>query len=148
MARRLSDDQQFREAIAYLHGRIERELEAFADSVSFPKVVVTRRLGALLLGFRQGDENRLSHLPSSGNHVETRQGSSVPPKVEGTVESHGGSSLKQLEAAQSPSKAGENKVSAIKEYWAKMTPEERKKVMRERMKKWAPEAKAKWKKGT
>jgi hypothetical protein len=142
MKRGLINEQELRERIAYIHGRVERELEAFANSLAIPAVELTQRLGRLLLGEGSGFEDSLPHV-----RLETRSQSQRVAKVESPVDPHG--SRPRLEAGgreAAPEVApGEVKEpSPIKKYWAQFTPEERRKMFKARQRKWAPEAKAKW----
>jgi hypothetical protein len=117
--------------VAYLHGRIEAEIERFASSMGISPLELTERLVELLLppGKRAG--NRLPVLQS--NSPARR---SPVAKVEVAVEPHG----------RRPQNREVGATSAIKKYWQKMTREQRSAEVRRRMKKWSPEAKKKWRK--
>lgn len=136
------NEQQLRERIAYIHGRIEREIEAFAASLALPAVALTSRLGALLLGLDERDAHRLPDVS-----MDARQGGRVLAEVESAGQSHGGvaQSRGQLTAGNGTGKAATNKVR--RNYWANKTEEERIKEMARRRRKWTPEARAKWKSG-
>jgi hypothetical protein len=137
-------EQEIRERVAYIHGRIERELEAFAHSLAIPAVELTYRVGALLLGDGEGRQDRLPPLP-----VGTGTRSIVVAEVEGPVEPHGGKPRAQRRTADNDSTTATapRKVKAltgIQRYWARFTPDERSRMMKARFKKWSPEAKASW----
>ena len=139
------NEQQLRERIAYIHGRIEREIEAFATALSLPPMALTSRLGALLLGIPEGHDHSLPDVP-----VEAGPGSRVLAEVEGARQSHGGvaRTRRQLAAGKRTGKAAPDKVSeGQKKYWADMTPEERSKEMARRRRKWSKASLAKWQRG-
>lgn len=141
------DEQKLRESIAYIHGRIERELEAFAGSLALPAVELTQRVGALLLGQGQWTGDRLPSVPSRRSALDSRQRSIPVAALESAIESHGGGAQSRLILpAPSPgtSEAPTRQMTAQQQYWASKTPEQRSAEMRKRMKKWSPTAKAKW----
>lgn len=149
MKRGSHDEQTLRERIAYIHGRLEYQIEAFADSLNVPRLELTQRLGAIFLGVGEGYADYLSDLQSGRYHLEAGSGSGTAPEVEGAVSSHG--SLPQPERPQEsvrPRQAAQDQVehrgSAQKGYWAKMTPQQRRNEMRRRQAKWGKEAVKKW----
>jgi hypothetical protein len=141
------NEQQLRERIAYIHGRIERELEAFAATLALPPLALTARVGALLLGVEPGDVHHLSDVP-----LASGEGSGTVAEMEGAGESHGrGTRTRgQLAARSGTGSPTPHQVKgsvAQKKYWGDKTPEERSKEMARRRRKWSPEARAKWKGG-
>jgi hypothetical protein len=150
MRRILQDEQIQRERIAYLHGRIEREIEAFADSLDLPKMELTQRLGALLLGIGQGYADHLPSVSGGRRHLEAGQGSDVLATLEGAVEPHGRSAQpERIEASVGTRQAHTHEVKAeyskaSKGYWAKMSPLQRKREMMRRQSLWSTRALKKW----
>jgi hypothetical protein len=142
MKRSIHDEQELRERTAYIHGRIERELEAFASSLAIPAMELTQRVGRLLLGEGPRVENHLPHV-----RLEARPESRALATLESVERPHGGSPRLtaggRAAAAQAP--VGEVKPPPpIKLYWAQFTPDERKQMMKERHAKWSPAAKKTW----
>jgi hypothetical protein len=88
MQRGLTNEQRIAQRVAYIHGRIERELEAFAGSLAIPAVELTARVGALLLGAGEWASDRLPALPQ-GSPLEAGAGSVAVATLEGASESHG-----------------------------------------------------------
>jgi hypothetical protein len=105
--------------VAYIHGRIEAQLEAFANSLNIPAAQLTSRVGALLLG-SQGREDMGPARRVSKLRRETAAGSCTVEPVEVAGSTRGGAS---------------NRRKGPKGYWAKLTPEQRSEEMRRRYKK-------------
>jgi hypothetical protein len=105
-------DRKIEIGAAYLHGRIEAQLEIYATSMGVPSFELTNRVAALLLTGSQGStENSMPDM--RGEATETRQ------------------ALRKMEMAGRPSK-GRPRKTGPRGYWAKMTPLERKSEMRRR----------------
>lgn len=135
--------------IAYVHGRIDKELETFASSLGVQTSYLSTRIGALLLTSRTGMESNLPSLRPA-----TSKERSPLESVERIEHARHASTWRKSAKRKSSSKAPKNKVaskkkplSSIKKYWAKFTPEQRKKIMAARHAKWSAAAKASWGKG-
>jgi hypothetical protein len=103
-------------SIAYIFGRTEAHLQAFAASMEIPYRELATRLGALLLSQGKGSGDRMPIVPSN---------SSKPRKTLAKVALDGGTHS----GAQTQQKA----VSGIKAYWAKMSPLQRKREIKRRL---------------
>ena len=112
-------------SIAYIHGRIEAQIDAFAGSLEIPPAYLASRLGSLLLGQEDGEvvgtEHHLPVMPR-----KTVAGGKTVAKVAVDGGTHRGSTQKA--------------------YWANMTPQQRSAEWKRRFKKWPPAAKLRWKK--
>ena len=117
--------------VAYLHGRLEAEIERFASSMGISPLELTERLVELLLpqGKRSGHRLPVLQHDSPARRVPVA-------KVEVAVEPHG----------SRPQDRESKPTSAIQAYWQNMTEAQRSAEMRRRMRKWSPEAKKKWRK--
>lgn len=150
MRRTSEDEQSLRERTAYLHGRIEREIEAFADSINVSKVELTQRLGALLLGIGTGHGDYLSHLSTGRSYMEARTGSTGTSPLESLGDTSSSSpqpewTTTSISAGQITKGEIERKHSKIaKGYWARMTPAQRSQEMQRRQSLWSTAAKKKW----
>lgn len=115
-------DKQFEIISAYIHGRIEAQIEAFAETLNIPKSQLTNRLGTLLLSNPQPrDENsmRILRRKTAKTHKPVR-------KV--AVDSNA--------RKNSTRKTASRKVGRPKKkvgYWASMTPEQRSEEMKRRL---------------
>jgi hypothetical protein len=123
------NDGKLNEAIAYLHGKIETQLEFYSNAAGLDARMVTARMGALLSGAWQradgGVPVRLESSPGRG------RGEAVAD-VEGGEQPHGrGASHRAAKGRRKGTKTGKA-VSGIKAYWAAMTPEERAKEVARR----------------
>jgi hypothetical protein len=119
------------EAIAYLHGKIEAELNYLALAAGLDASMVAARVGALLCGAWQRAE---SGLPMRMESAYGRAGASKSlADVEGGKQPHGHGAPHRA-ASKKRSKAGK-KVSGIRAYWAAMTPEQRSAEMAKRLRK-------------
>ena len=120
-------NREIEKAIAYIHGRTEAQLEAYASALGLPPGELASRVGALLSGAASGQvlgtDNRVPKLPSS-----PAERSKAVAKVEMDGRASGGASTQRA-------------------YWAKMSPLQRKREVRRRMQKWNPDAKRRWAKG-
>jgi hypothetical protein len=104
------------EAIAYLHGRIDKEIEIFAaTSVHVNAGELAERLGELLLAARVRIENHLSTLRES-----TTQGDKTLATVEMVSGPHSITSRKGM-----TDEAKEKLRKIAKARWAAMTPRQR-----------------------
>lgn len=106
-------------SIAYIHGRLEAEVESFASSLGITSQELTRRVGILLLGQGVG----------SGNSVPT-------VRVQTTTDSE---TVEQMARRSSASKRRAQKhpthakpFKGVKGYWAKMTAGQRSAEMNRR----------------
>ena len=129
--------QNVNEAIAYLHGKIEAELNYLALAAGLDARMVTARVGALLSGAGYGAE---SSLPMRMEPAHGRAGAGKPvADVEGRQQPHGrGASHRAAKGRRKGTKAGKA-VSGIKAYWTAMTPEQRSKEMARRQRKRSTE---------
>jgi hypothetical protein len=98
-------------SVAYIHGRIEAQLEAFAQSLDIPAWELAGRVGALLLGAESwsvlGTEDR---VPSVSGSATERSKTARKVAVDG----------------------GTHRSSAQKAYWERMTPKQRRQEVRRR----------------
>lgn len=69
----MNSGRNFENAIAYLHGRIEKEIEGFAQSLGVPTEILTSRLADLLRASGARGENQMSlvRLPSQQHQRPT-----------------------------------------------------------------------------
>ena len=114
-------------SIAYIHGRIEAQLEAYAFGIGIPASELAARLGTLLLGTESG--------PVLGTHDRVPKLPSPPAARSKAV---------AKVALDGRTSGGASKQRA---YWASLSPLQRRREVRRRMQKWSPEAKARWAKG-
>jgi hypothetical protein len=105
--------------IAYIHGRIEAQLESFAQSLNIPSSQLASRVGALLLGAQGGEIVG----PARGVSKLRREAAA------------GSSSVEPVEMAGGTRGGAQNRSKGPKGYWAKLTPEQRSEEMRRRYKK-------------
>jgi hypothetical protein len=122
------------EAIAYLHGRLELEIEYYCHHQGIDPLETTSFVGARLIG------TPMDHV--SAVLQAARAQHSAAPKVEVAHRAHGGRA--QAAEKRTARQIATHKVA--KGYWGKLSPEERSREMRRRMRKWKPEAKRNWKK--
>jgi hypothetical protein len=122
------NDGKLNEAIAYLHGKIETQLEFYSNAAGLDARMVTARVGALLSGAGHGTDGgvpvRMEPAPGRG------RGEAVAD-VEGGEQPHGRGAPHRAAQGRKGAKAGKA-VSGIKAYWAAMTPEERAKEVARR----------------
>jgi hypothetical protein len=140
--RKRAEDDTF---IAYVHGRIDKELETFAASLGVQASYLSERIAALLLSQGQRMESPLSSM-----RLEALSSRQSVESVEGTLHAHRASTRHSSKARAGSDKARKAKVkletlSPIQKYWAKFTPLQRKRMMAKRHAKWSTEAKAAWK---
>jgi hypothetical protein len=106
--------------VAYIHGRIEAQLEGFAASLGLPARQLTVRVAALLLGPESGgllgSENRVSSLPGASATADKATRTMAVAK-------------RPYRKARRPSLQ-----RGAAAYWAAMTPSQRSKEMQRRMK--------------
>jgi hypothetical protein len=117
-------DENLTVQLAYIHGRIEAQLEAYAQSLGLPAAQLTSRMGTLLLGTQNGEVMG----PARG-----------VPKLRSEA-AKGGEAMEPMAVAGSPRRRASG---SSKAYWAKMTPEQRSKEMQRRTKKRLATIKAK-----
>lgn len=112
-------ERQIEVGIAYIHGRIEAQIENFAFAIGIPARELAERVGALLLsppgGKVLGTKNSVSSL--LGPSPIKRKS---PRKMAVASDSHSGLSHKGTKITHP--------------YWSKLTPEERKAEMKRRRK--------------
>ena len=124
----MRDNAKLNEAIAYLHGKIEAELNYLALAAGLDARMVTARVGALLSGAWQRAE---SGLPMRMESAYGRAGASKSlADVEGGKQPHGHGA-----PHRAASKKRAKKLVGIKAYWAAMTPEQRSAEMAKRLRK-------------
>jgi hypothetical protein len=115
---RKNDEQRIRETVAYVHGRIERELEEYARQFLIPAVEFATRLGALLSASGQ----RANH--SMSLRLEAAPGSATASALEGDLQPHGDGA--QHPARRRTSKTRPGKVSSAQQrFWKSLSPEEK-----------------------
>jgi hypothetical protein len=103
-----------KEKISFIHGRIDAQIEGFAESMAIPKQLLAQRLAELLYPEGMGAGNRMSQM-----RLATKERNSSTQKVE----------------APSRPLRGQTSGAGIAAYWAKMTPEQRASEVKRRMKK-------------
>lgn len=105
--------------VAYIHGRIEAQIEAFADSAGIPAPELASRVGSLLCGAASGEvlgtEHRVPALPG-----QTAKGSKAVAKVALDGGTH-----------RKPQKS--RKVKKTTEWWWKLSEAERNKIKAKRL---------------
>lgn len=111
------DSKNFEVSIAYIHGRLEAQIEAFAQSLGIPARFLTNRLGTLLLVPEGGEVLRVAdHLPVVRRKTAKRSKAVAKVAVVSRPRSKASSSGKGPRA-----------------YWAAMTPKQRSVEMKRRM---------------
>ena len=107
-------------AIAFIHGRISVQIEDFAKILKLPERELANRLGILLLGLQSGEKIRVeNNLPEL--RPKTTKRTKRLRKMEMVSGTHRNKTYK--------------KNSSIKNWWSQFTPEQRKKIIHDRMKK-------------
>ena len=143
MKKKSKEDSGDETIIAYIHGRIDKEIEIFAASIGLQQEYLRARLSPLIFPMGKGLESNLSNLRSAAS-----QRDSAMESVEGSSTTHRHRSQRRASSSTASRKAAKSKVakklSSIAKWWAQFTPEERKKIAAQRKRKWSPEAKAKW----
>jgi hypothetical protein len=114
-------------ALAYLHGRLEAQLEAFATSWGIPITELTARLATLLLTTASRRELGANDTVSTLLRA-TAEGN---PTVESMAMDGNSHRIARGKRAQSAIK----KPSKMRAYWAAMTKEQRRAEIMRRMKK-------------
>lgn len=104
--------RNYESQIAYIHGRIEHEIEGFANSLGIPTLVLTERLAELLHARRSGVEDSMPGL----REISSKRSEKLGKTLEVAERTHLGS-----QAIKSPKPAKKRTNS----YWANMTPEQR-----------------------
>jgi len=107
--------------VIYIKGRIDQQIEGYANRLGLPPSVLAERLVQLLHPDRSWNKNKMSPLRENTPRVSKRLGATL----EVVKRTH--NNMQQGEGSEA------SKVSKIKEYWQRMTPEERKKEMDRRI---------------
>ena len=107
--------------IAYLHGRIEHELEGFASSLGVDLKEVSTRVGAALV--------------SSAGGQSVRGPDSLPIVRRKTTKAHKAVAKVGLRGRMSRKPQGtvHHKKSGIRQYWDRLTPKQRREEMQRRV---------------
>lgn len=101
--------------IAYIHGRIEAQIEAFAFGIGVPSASLAARVGALLLGNQNGKIVRIEdHMPTLRKK---------------TAKAH--TATRKMALVSNASRKPQRKNT----YWDRMTPRQRKAEMARRREK-------------
>lgn len=119
------DDSRIREAVAYLHGRLEIEIDYYCERKGISSLEVAPLVGAALGG------SPMDHMPAM--HPAPRQAHPPAPEMEVADGAHGGGA--QAAKRGRPRKDASGEVSQPKSasgYWAKMTPGQRSREMKRR----------------
>jgi hypothetical protein len=115
--------RSFEISLAYLHGRIEHEIETFADRLSVSPLELAARLGALLSNAGEWSGHQLPGLPLAPGGRWS--GDPPPPALEGVIESHGGETPHQAGAQAGAVSKGQKISAASKAMWDRLTPRQR-----------------------
>lgn len=121
MSANIYDQSAIKISLAYIHGRIEAEIESFANSLQLEPKEFTYRVATLLLGDSERSiKDRMSKLPNN-----TTKNNKTLGQMEMDVVTH----------SNRPSKTKKLKLkgSGPKRYWASMTKEQRKAEMARRI---------------
>jgi hypothetical protein len=120
----------FDEAIAYIHGRLEIQIEQFSASLGIQSIVLAERLADLLSPARQRNIHSVSIVRSSSTGHGT-------PLVPLALAESTHSQLSNAEPIQTTSNAPHKMRRKAKKVngggWGSMTPEQRSKEMKRRM---------------
>lgn len=104
--------QKVETRVAYICGRFERELEAYAVDLHITSAELTQRVVEFLLPERARIEHTMPYVPE----IPAKHGKTLA-KVEVAVSPH---------SKRTPGGVGKNKISSKqKAYWAKMTKKQR-----------------------
>lgn len=136
-----TNDRDFEFAIAQLYGQINIQIQQFAATVGVQASRIAERLSELLSPERERVFNHMSAM-----RVETTGVHRTMESMEMVVNAHSGKTPLGLEAGRETRKANSHRKVGPRSYWAALTPEQRSKEMRKRMKKWKPESRARWSK--
>jgi hypothetical protein len=110
-------DKHIDTAVAYLHGRIEAQLEAFAVSIGTSAADLTSRVATLLLAQGAGTAERVPKLRGASTSGDTRLA-----KVALVDRAH-----RPTQDAKRPGTySSKVRSTNVKGYWARMTPKQRK----------------------
>src|SRR6185312_8614684 len=110
-----SNERGIEVIVAYIHGRVEAQIEGFSNNLGIPTSELTTRVATLLLGMPSRSlEDRMSKVPRKTSKAYKTMGS-----VEVASGSRGNTSRKGKKVTHP--------------YWSKLTPEQRKKEMKRRM---------------
>lgn len=108
------EKRNYETQIAYIHGRIEAQLDAFAHSLNLPAAELAYRVGALLLAAQGGESLGPNHNLSFVRNATAQRHQAVEPlALAGSTHS---------KASHGP-----------KTYWSKMTKLQRSREMKRRM---------------
>jgi hypothetical protein len=133
MPRGIKNGSNIDTALQELFGGIKIQCVFFAAEVGVSANWVAERISTLLCPQREGFQYHLSELREETPGI----GRAMEPLAL-AVHAHRGGTPSTIEAQPKPRKAHS--------YWDGLTPEERSKEMKRRMKKWRPESKNKWSK--
>jgi hypothetical protein len=115
-------------SLAYIHGRLEAQIEIFATALGVPTVELAQRMGSLLSPPARGPLLGTDHRMPDLRQAST-QGNRVSRPLALAGRTHGRS------ARQSSSHARSVKTAGPKNYWDKLTAEERAAEMARRVRK-------------
>jgi hypothetical protein len=118
------DNASFEKAVSYIFGRIEHEIECFARGLGVPTEVVAQRIWALLQPSGKGSQDRVPSV-----QLETEQTHAIPSEMEGAGRASG-----KRKPSQSRNPVVKNRNKVHSEWWYKLTPAQRKRVIAKRVK--------------
>jgi hypothetical protein len=116
-------DGSFENRIAYIHGRLDQQIQGYAESLGIPTELLAERLATLLRPSGSWSEDQVSSL-----RLPTEERPTVG-KVEGTGDAHG----KATQGGGGRVKSSYQSTGQ-KKYWDKFTPEEKSTEMARRLK--------------
>lgn len=139
--------------IAYIHGRIESQLEGFASSLNLPARELTQRVGALLIGLPSGEPMGFTQRVRDVRSDAAARDEEQPLAVDGrtrpntrwrtksgqlmTPAQRKREAKRRLAAragqAGAVGQASTKPISGPKSYWARMSPEQRSREVKRRM---------------
>ena len=116
---------------AYIHGRIDKEIEFFSISSGIPASIIQQKLASILYPLGQkGPQSNMSDMSQS-----SIEGDTEPRSLEGSKRAHRNGSQREgsTDTSSAASESTPHKVSKIKQYWDKFTPLQRKRIMAKRL---------------
>lgn len=142
--------------IAYIHGRIESQLEGFASSLDLPARELTQRVGALLIGLPSGEPMGFTQRVRDVRSDAAARDEEQPLAVDGrtrpnarwrtksgqlmTPAQRKREAARRLAArragardAQADATHANKPISGTKSYWARMSPEQRSREVKRRL---------------
>lgn len=130
--RRISDEAKRKEQIAYIHGRIDQQIETWAERFNWNPMELGAYLGAVLIGAP------LDHLSGSElSEPKIRKGSSTLEEVEVASRTHVGRALGKRRRGR-PSKDSQDKVKKNplrgkkQAWWYKLSKEQKDAIIEKR----------------